>query len=97
MGDKKNLPVSLNLDLSGLNCPLPILKTKVQFLKIKSKVIEFLCSCLGLFLVLLCLFIYNKEMAYPGFYALLPVVATSLIIYANTSSFLNNKIFITNK
>ena len=28
MGDKKNLPVSLNLDLSGLNCPLPILKTK---------------------------------------------------------------------
>ncbi len=28
MGDNKNLPVSLNLDLSGLNCPLPILKTK---------------------------------------------------------------------
>ena len=63
-----------------------------QFLKNKSKVLEFVCSGLGLFLILLCLFIYKKEMAYPGFYALLPVVATSLIIYANTSSFLNNKI-----
>jgi len=28
MNDNKNLIVSLNLDLSGLNCPLPILKTK---------------------------------------------------------------------
>ena len=28
MSEHKDLPISLNLDLSGLNCPLPILKTK---------------------------------------------------------------------
>ncbi len=28
MNVNKDLPISLNLDLSGLNCPLPILKTK---------------------------------------------------------------------
>jgi len=28
MNINKDLPISLNLDLSGLNCPLPILKTK---------------------------------------------------------------------
>ena len=63
-----------------------------QLFKTTSKVRDFIFSSLGLFLIGLCVFIYNDNMAYPGFYALLPIVATSLIISANTSSFLNNNI-----
>jgi peptidoglycan/LPS O-acetylase OafA/YrhL len=63
-----------------------------QLFKNTSKSIDFICSSLGLFLIGLCVFIYNEKVAYPGFYALLPIFAASLIIYANTSSFLNKYI-----
>tara|TARA_B100001094_G_C17924908_1_gene667788 strand:- start:266 stop:511 length:246 start_codon:yes stop_codon:yes gene_type:complete len=36
MSKNKNLQVSINLDLSGLNCPLPILKTKKMLSDMQS-------------------------------------------------------------
>ena len=50
------------------------------------------CQYLGLFFIVLSVFIYSPATVWPGIAALLPTVGTALVIYANKESFLTNNI-----
>lgn len=49
-------------------------------------------SFFGFFLIIVALFVLNKERDFPGWWALLPTVGAFFVISAGPTSFLNNKI-----
>lgn len=61
----------------------------VELFKNISKEKNNISSSLGIFLIGFCVFIYNDDIAYPGYFALLPIIAASLILLTSPHSSLN--------
>lgn len=53
-------------------------------------------SLIGILMILFGMIVFNRELAFPGFYALVPVVGATLIIYSGSKSLLN-KFFLSNQ
>jgi len=60
--------------------------------KNESKLFLNLISFLGLFLLLCGFWKMNKELSFPGYWAIIPVLGTLLIISAESKAYINNKI-----
>jgi len=60
--------------------------------RIKSEKYNNLISLIGIALITLGLFNINKEIIFPGWWALAPVVGTVLIIHSEKDAFINKKI-----
>ncbi|MEQ1767761.1 MAG: acyltransferase family protein, partial [Methylotenera sp.] len=50
-----------------------------------SKVINEIIALIGLLLLIVAIFLFNKQTPFPGFYALMPTIGTALIIFCASS------------
>ena len=65
-----------------------ILKTKY----ITTTIIKNIISCIGLLLILISIFTISQDSQFPGWLALIPTIGTALIIFSDTTSWVNKKI-----
>jgi peptidoglycan/LPS O-acetylase OafA/YrhL len=69
-----------------------ILSTAIcQIGKVKVS-ISFLCSILGLLLILVSIFVTNESSRFPGWWATLPVIGTFLLIAAGNEAIINKSV-----
>jgi len=64
--------------------------TKYKFLAHKS--MNHALTSLGLLLILCSLFLFDQDIAFPGYWALIPVAGSVLIILAGENAWLNNSV-----
>lgn len=65
-----------------------VLKTKAINTLVQKNII----SCIGLLLIIVGLFTITEESKFPGWLALIPTVGTALIIFSDTTAWVNKKI-----
>lgn len=71
-------------------CHGPIIE--VRRLIIKPEALRTLLSSVGLLLILGAAILYSNELSFPGYFALIPVVGSALVVAAGTESWLNRSI-----
>jgi len=94
--ERKNNVESLEFDSNQKN-DYQIYKNIAEHSKwIGSATVANLSSIIGFLVIFYSIFIFNKKLTFPGYWALLPVVGTTLIILAGSKTFIN-RIILSNK